>query len=640
MKDNNLDNMDTAETKPVEETDLRTDVLNNKSKDVSRETILSDTGFVNKYRLFRKSGISRRESLFNAAYLVCNNKYNESESVIKDKYKSVHEHPVGWSSDKEKLHKHNKWSVGMKLLSGVALVMNAGGVVKNAIGRFFGKIGKIPRSLDNSIRAVKAFFRITSKIILPLAAVAFALYAGNVIYNGINEDYAFGIYVEGVYKGNTDDVDSVIEARHQYERNLSERYGTPLVLQCEVTFKAQRFDKDTLYKPGDTSIYDEYVESYTERGYGLYIDNVLAAVCDSEIVLDRTVDDYINNRRYRYMNENSLNEDEIDEFVFSNHIVVVAADYPKSYFLAENELRKLFDLPAQLESDTAAGQLEGLQIVKKEYLGNGNTVISGDGEFSYSLNLDYTKLDRINEAEANGLNMDNSLPSSSVTVDIAIARDEVIKEYIPFGEEVIEDETMLEGMRRLVTKGRDGEKLVYCKTTYQGKKLISREVQGEEIIKSPVNKVVRVGTKEATDEEKALLPTGEYIYPYHGKLTSYYGWRQLRGQNNFHQGLDIFGPKGDPVVAADGGEVIDVGYTSGYGNYCLIRHNEEIVTRYAHCDTIEVEEGDLVGKGYMIGTLGATGNVTGVHVHFEIIKNGKTVDPLPYMSEPELPYAW
>ena len=113
----------------------------------------------------------------------------------------------------------------------------------------------------------------------------------------------------------------------------------------------------------------------------------------------------------------------------------------------------------------------------------------------------------------------------------------------------------------------------------------------------------------------------------------------LGGQNNFHQGLDICGTRGDPVVAADGGEVIEVGFTSGYGLYCKIRHNEDIVTRYAHCDSIDVEVGDLVGQGFQIGTLGDTGNATGVHVHFEIIDNGVTVDPLPYMTG-SLPYAY
>ena len=637
MKKNGFDNKEFVDENSInsnDKTEKRTDVLDN-SDNVSRETILEDTDFAGKYRLFRKSGLNRRESLFNAAYLVCNNKYSESASVVKNKYKNVHEHPVSWSADKNKIHKHNIWSICMKCLSGMAGVFSVAGKMRKGIGNIFAKISQIPKSMDNSLRAIRAFARIAGIIILPAAAICFGVYAGGVIYNDVTTDYSFGIYVDGVYKGNTNDIDSVIEAKHQYERNLSERYGTPLVLNCDVSFKTQVFDEDSAYKPGDVTIYDEYVKSHTQRGYGLYIDNNLAAVCDSEIVLDRTVDDYISERRAQYVRAHSIKNKDIDKFVFSNHIMVVAADYPKKYFLSENELRALFDLPALAENqDVSLYSDEGLEYVKKEY-------VEGEGlnsEFSYSLNLDYTKLDRIDDTD--GLNMDNSVPSSNITVDIAIARDEVLREYIPYAEEIIEDDTILEGMRRLVKPGKNGEKLIYYKATYQGSKTISREVVGEEVTKLPVNKVVRVGTKEATEEEKALLPTGVYIYPYQGKITSYYGWRILRGRNDFHQGLDICGPKGSPLVASDGGEVIEVGYESGYGNYCLIRHNEEIVTRYAHCDTIEVSEGDFVGQGFIVATMGDTGNVTGVHIHFEVIKNGQTVDPLPYMSQPELPYAW
>ncbi len=640
LEENGLErqeNMATEPAKTAEEPKKRTNVLIEAEENVSRETILSDTKFANMYRLFRKGGMNRRESLFNAAYLVCHNKYDESEAAIKNKYKSVPEHPVSWSADKKKTHRHNKWSLGMTVLTAIAATIRFSGKIKNAFGKLFGIIAKIPKGLDNSLRAAKILARFAVKAVLPVSALAFAICAGSIIYNESVTDVTFGIYVDGVYKGNTDNVDSVLEAKHQYERSLSERYGTPLVLECDVDFVAQALDKDTFYKPGDTTIYDEYVKNYTLKGFGLYIDNVLAAVSDSEIELDRTVDEYIRNRRDRYMYENSLRDDQTDEFVLSNHIVVIAAEYPQSFFLSENELRALFNLaPIAEETETnplvLAGQSE-LQYIKKEYVQNGV-----DNNFSYSLNLDYSKLERIGETE--GLNIDNSIPSSAVTVDIAIARDEVIKETVPFAEEIVEDDTLLEGTRRLITSGEDGYKLVYYKSTYQGKKLIKREINGEEVIKPPVNKVVRVGTREATEEEKALIPTGTYIYPYRGTISSYYGWRILRGNNNFHQGLDIYGPYGDPIVAADGGEVIEVGRSAGYGIYCIIRHNEEIVTRYAHCSKLYVEKGDLVGQGFEIGALGATGNVTGVHVHFEIIKNGKTVDPMPYITDEELPYMY
>ena len=115
-------------------------------------------------------------------------------------------------------------------------------------------------------------------------------------------------------------------------------------------------------------------------------------------------------------------------------------------------------------------------------------------------------------------------------------------------------------------------------------------------------------------------------------MSSDFGWRILRGRNDFHRGLDIAGQKNTPILASDSGEVIEVGYSSGYGKYCIIRHNESVVTRYAHCDSVIVEEGDLVAQGDHIANMGDTGNVTGVHVHFEIRKDGATVDPKEFFN--------
>lgn len=594
-----------------------------------KERVLSDVGFKNKYRLFRKSGLSRRESLFNAAYLVCHNRYEKTETVVKNRYKSVYSHPLSWSADKKKIHKNNGWSLGMSLLSGLVGMFTALGKVTKKIGGFFGKIARIPRGIDNSVRAFSYVCRGVGRLVLPVCAVLLCLYTVRAIIVDVNSRYSFGIYVDGVYKGNTDNINDVINTKHQYEQILSERYGTPLILDCRITFKAQTLDKRTLYKPGDTSIYEEFVENHTQRGFGLYIDNVLAAVSDSEIVLDRTVNEYIETKRAMYIDEFSPGANEIDELVLSNHIVVMAADYPNTYFLTENELRELFDLPP-LSDDSYYDDTDTMYI-KREYQD------SDINKFSYSLNLDYSKLERVDDP--NGLNINNSVPSTAVTVDIAMVRDESAQSDVPYAEEYVYDETLLEGTRRLIRAGENGRKIVHYKATYQGQKLLKREVASEEIIRSPVNKIVRLGTREATEEEKPLIPTGTYIYPYQGSVTSYYGWRKLRGLNDFHQGLDIFGPHGCTLVAADGGEVVEVGYSRGYGKYCIIRHNEEIVTRYAHCSSVDVKEGDLVGQGYPIGKMGATGNVTGVHVHFEIIRNGKTVDPLPYMTG-ELPYAY
>lgn len=612
------DNGGSAET-----TDKRTNVSDNKN--VSRETIMSGTNLKYMYRMFRKGGMNRRESMFNAVYLVCQNKYDGSDTVVREKYKNVHRHPISWAADKAKVHKHNKWSAVMQILKCVASVSHFFSNIKRSAGKALKKINSIPKSMDNSLRAIKAFLRVLCKSLLPAGAVLLVIYTGAVITKGVSQDYTIGVYVDGVYQGNTDDADSVYIAKYNYESTLTDRYGSPIVLECDITFSPQVKDNTTYFKTANYVIFEEYLKSFTQSGYGLYIDNVLAAVTDSEMILDATVDEYMSAQREKYESEN-YGKSGTQKFVYGNYLTVKSADYPKSYFLTESELRQLFDLP---EKDSAGTYSDAdLKFIKKD-----NLRTTGDG-FSYSISLDYSKLSRY---DVQALGTVNSAAPNSVTVDIAVSKDEVERIEIPYTEEYVYDSKMPEGMRRLITAGKTGEKLIYYKAVYRGDKLISREVAGEEITKQATNKVVRIGTKALSEEEKALIPTGTYIYPYNGIQTSDYGWRVLGGQNNFHQGLDISGPRGGSVVASDGGEVIEVGYTNGYGKYCKIRHNEDTVTRYAHCDDIYVEEGDLVGQGDIIATLGDTGYATGVHVHFEIIINGETVDPLPYMTGDALP---
>ena len=109
------------------------------------------------------------------------------------------------------------------------------------------------------------------------------------------------------------------------------------------------------------------------------------------------------------------------------------------------------------------------------------------------------------------------------------------------------------------------------------------------------------------------------------------------GYNGYpgHKGLDIAGPYGTPIVAACDGTVIEAnnydswGYSWGY--YVLIYHNDTYTTRYAHMSSVAVSAGQYVTAGTVIGYEGATGNVTGPHLHFEVYQNGTRVDPMLFL---------
>ena len=118
-----------------------------------------------------------------------------------------------------------------------------------------------------------------------------------------------------------------------------------------------------------------------------------------------------------------------------------------------------------------------------------------------------------------------------------------------------------------------------------------------------------------------------------GWISSDYGQRTdpFTGKQAMHDGIDFAGKEGSNVVAVAGGVVTWTGTQSGYGEMVEISHGDGFVTRYAHNKQNLVEPGDVVRKGQAIGIMGSSGRSTGAHVHFEVYKHGRAVDPSSYV---------
>jgi len=119
-----------------------------------------------------------------------------------------------------------------------------------------------------------------------------------------------------------------------------------------------------------------------------------------------------------------------------------------------------------------------------------------------------------------------------------------------------------------------------------------------------------------------------------GWISSRYGWRKdpFTGKKTLHRGLDFAGKKGTPILAVADGVVTWAGGRSGYGKTVEIRHGNGYLTRYAHNSELKVEVGDLVRQGQEIAAMGRSGRATGVHLHFEVIRNDKALDPLKFVK--------
>lgn len=118
--------------------------------------------------------------------------------------------------------------------------------------------------------------------------------------------------------------------------------------------------------------------------------------------------------------------------------------------------------------------------------------------------------------------------------------------------------------------------------------------------------------------------------PIRAAISSAFGLRKdpFSKQTRFHKGLDLAAPEGMKVMAALQGTVVSAGYENGYGNTVLIQHSGGLQTRYGHLASINVKPGDAIASQSILGTVGDTGQSSGPHLHFEVIRMGQPVDPL------------
>jgi len=202
-------------------------------------------------------------------------------------------------------------------------------------------------------------------------------------------------------------------------------------------------------------------------------------------------------------------------------------------------------------------------------------------------------------------------------------------ETIPFDVVTEMDASIPSGQSKVKQAGNDGQKEVQYSYVQKNDKVVSETVKDEKILKEALSQVIAKGperekvTVAYSRGSSGRIASG-LLWPLRGRITSYYGYRG----SEFHTGLDIDGDKGDPYVAAGSGKVVSAGWNGNYGYAILIDHGNGIMTRYAHSTKLLVSSGQSVSKGQTIGLVGSTGRSTGSHLHFEVIINGDTVNPL------------
>ncbi|HJV45392.1 MAG TPA: M23 family metallopeptidase [Bacillota bacterium] len=199
-----------------------------------------------------------------------------------------------------------------------------------------------------------------------------------------------------------------------------------------------------------------------------------------------------------------------------------------------------------------------------------------------------------------------------------------VEENLDYQTKYEPSDDLFRGDSQVVQEGKPGKKNVTYKIVTDNGQRMDKSVLKEEVISQPVDQVVKKGTKV-----KPSRGDGMFAWPtYGGTITSLFGERW----GAMHKGIDIAGVSNRNIKASDTGRVTSAGWNGNYGNCVVIDHGNGYETWYGHLSSIKASSGDIVQKGDVIGVMGATGDATGVHLHFEIRKNGDIENPLKFMN--------
>ncbi len=222
-------------------------------------------------------------------------------------------------------------------------------------------------------------------------------------------------------------------------------------------------------------------------------------------------------------------------------------------------------------------------------------------------------------------------------IQVQTTKTEYTEVEIPYETIKINTSSLYVGDEKVITKGENGVQQVTELVTYiDGVKVSSKEVS-RTVIKEAVSEKVQVGTKKNPSTSSSYGYTGgKLAWPAIGatSISSPYGYRNFG--DGWHSGIDIVrsgGSSGCTVVAAEGGTVTFAGWYGSGGYTVMIDHGNGLTTMYCHMQSsLRVSSGQRVSRGQAIGKIGSSGYVTGAHLHFEVKVNGRSVNPMNYLS--------
>ena len=266
------------------------------------------------------------------------------------------------------------------------------------------------------------------------------------------------------------------------------------------------------------------------------------------------------------------------------------------------------------------------QDVPSEYI-----VQSGDtlSEISIKVNIPMdelvamnSSLDSVNSTIRVGDKLTITIPEPELS--LLHTQDVYVEEIYDAPVQYVDNTSWYTTQTKVLQQPSAGFRKAVLRISYENDTEKDREVLDQVVLKEAVPKIVERGTK--------IPPT--YIKPISGgRISSYFGKRKAptKGASTYHKAVDWAIPRGTAVKASCGGTVAKAGWGSGYGYVVYINHDDGRQTRYAHLSKVLVKAGQRVQQGDLIAKSGNTGVSSGPHLHFELLINGRQVDPLKYI---------
>ncbi len=480
---------------------------------------------------------------------------------------------------------------------------------------------RFARYVDAAFRRYKKAFVYVLNFILPIISLLFLI---NVIAGWSSTTFALEVNYNNEVIGYVQDEAVYKEAKKMaFDRldvnaanaGISTDGKEDSALIGNAEYKIKRVKRNQINKASE--ICDSLIEKSNNKitnACGVYIDdNFICAVKNETDAL--SVFDSI------------LAEHETGE---ANAVVsfVENIDYVQGLYLDSESIIK--------DASYLQDKLNSKKNEAKFYTVEAGDTISG---IAQKFSVSSAELYRLNPELSENLQIGQTIRLSNEVnfIRVQTTKTEYKESEIPFDTIKINTNSLYVGDKRTITKGQNGVEQVTELVTYiDGVKVSSKEVS-RTVIKEAVSEKIQVGTKKNQSSSGSQGYTGGKLgWPTIGaySISSAYGYRNFG--DGWHAGIDIVRPGGSSgctVVAAESGTVTFAGWYGSGGYTVIIDHGRGLTTMYCHMqNSLRVRSGQRVSRGQAIGKIGATGYVTGAHLHFEVKVNGRNVNPMNYLS--------